>query len=108
MASIILLKDHGSAKKGETISVPFSIGRELFVKGVGIYPPSASQPKAKTDAASELEIARKKITEMSATIEAKDAAIGELHKQIGALTAPKKLDDKKPDEKKPHNLSDKK
>lgn len=42
MSSIHLLKDHGTAKKGDVISVSFGEGKRLIAEKIGIYP---SQPK---------------------------------------------------------------
>ena len=59
MSSILLQKDHGDHKKGETISVPFFIGRALISKGVGVYlnkgtpPDPAKMPKIVTHKAPE-------------------------------------------------------
>jgi len=37
MSSIRLLKDHGKAKKGDVVSVPFGEGKRLLRDGIGIY-----------------------------------------------------------------------
>ncbi len=44
MSSIVLLKDHKDhhtgepRKKGDTISVPFGVGKDMVARGIGVYP----------------------------------------------------------------------
>lgn len=48
MASILLLKDHDGSKKGEVISVPFQVGKQLIAQGVGIPPAQKGEAKRPT------------------------------------------------------------
>ncbi|HZZ77196.1 MAG TPA: hypothetical protein VFE62_01680 [Gemmataceae bacterium] len=59
MSTIILLKDHNDhhsgekKKKGDKISVPFNVGKQLIADGIGCYP---SQPKPEIVVASTPEL----------------------------------------------------
>ncbi len=100
MSTVILKKDHGDKKKGETISVPFITGRKLVADGVGEYPPQpkvaapatadSAVDKAKADAAAAKRAADSLTTELTDLTETHRVALAELadaRKQVAALTA---------------------
>jgi hypothetical protein len=45
MSSILLAKDHEGNKKGEIISVPFQVGKQLIAQGIGCYPAQKVEQK---------------------------------------------------------------
>lgn len=66
MSTVKLKKPHGGHKAGETISVSYAQGRDMVARGEAEYP-GAEAPKAApvgpTVSKSELESARRRITE---------------------------------------------
>ncbi len=58
MSSIRLLKDDARGKKGEVVSVPFAVGKEMLARGVGEYPRPAAPAEPKAMPVSESAAAR--------------------------------------------------
>lgn len=88
MSTVILTQDwerekpggeKTSHKKGEKISVPFFIGKDLIANGIGVYPQQPVKPKSAAE--SEVEQLRREKEELRAQLDAQQ-------KQIEDLTAP--------------------